>query len=198
MHYFNIWSHCITVSPSYLVTCHYILIHIYDLRISSGSLFVFKGSRSGFKSSFLLLLTDILVGLWVTGIFVEEVKQASRQGKERYISQWWHIITLVIVIFFFIAGVLWISGYAMLLEKEDSLSLSVGFLLKQTNVAPRTLLLLSNSFYAVSLVLTFFQVSHYFQVRNRTLHFKHGDWWFTRPISDNAYHFFVSVMITLS
>lgn len=104
------------------------------------------------------------------GIFVEEAKQAKRQGKERYISQWWHLVTIVVVLLFILTGILWLAGYITLVKKQDSFSISFSLLLEQAHVTPRTLLLLSHSFYAIALVLTFFQVSHNFQVSSVLLY----------------------------
>ncbi|XP_078384585.1 short transient receptor potential channel 3-like [Oculina patagonica] len=110
----------------------------------------------------------VLIGIWVIGITVQEVKQALHQGKERYFSEWWHLAVIPMIMSYIIAAVLWIVGYAFIASDSGEWTVHVRQLVGSTSLAPYHLLLLSNSFYSFALVLTFFEASHVLQV-NSTL-----------------------------
>ncbi|CAH3114106.1 unnamed protein product [Porites lobata] len=50
---------------------------------------------------------DVFISLWVVGMLFQEGKEAYRQGKERYLSQYWNLVTLIMLGLFVISGVLW-------------------------------------------------------------------------------------------
>ena len=110
----------------------------------------------------------ILIGLWVVGITIQEVKQARHQGMERYLAEWWHLAVIPMIAFYILAAVLYIVGYAFIASDSGEWTVHVRHLLGSTSVGPYRLLLLSNSFYSFALVLTFFEASHFLQV-NSTL-----------------------------
>lgn len=111
----------------------------------------------------IAIFLDVLVGLWVTGISLEELKQAKRQGKERYQSQWWHITTIFVVFFFLSSAILWLIGYVSLADQQNSISVAIKAVINDA-ITPRSLILLSQSFKALAIVLAFFQASYHFQV----------------------------------
>ena len=102
-----------------------------------------------------MLFTAVLIGIWVAGITVQEIKKVLKYGMDRYLSEWWHLALIPMIVFYIIATVLWIVAFAV----SDS---------SNWTVHERDLLLLSNSFYSLALVLTFFEASHFLQV-NSTL-----------------------------
>jgi len=104
----------------------------------------------------------------VAGITVQEVKQARYHGMERYLAEWWHLAVILMIIFYILAAVLWIVGYAFAASDSGEWTIHVRHLLGSTSLRPYHLLLLSNSFYSLALVLTFFEASHFLQV-NSTL-----------------------------
>ena len=117
--------------------------------------------------SFLVHI-DVIIGIWVIGMTVQEIKQALHQGKERYFSEWWHLAVIPMIICYLIAAVLWIVGYAYIASGSGEWTVHVRELLGSTSLTPYHLLLLSNSFYSFAVVLTFFEASHTLQV-NSTL-----------------------------
>ena len=102
-----------------------------------------------------MLFTAVLIGIWVAGITAQEIKKVLKYGMDRYLSEWWHLALIPMIVFYIIATVLWIVAFAV----SDS---------SNWTVHERDLLLLSNSFYSLALVLTFFEASHFLQV-NSTL-----------------------------
>ena len=52
----------------------------------------------------------------------QEGKEAYRQGKERYLSQYWNLVTLIMLALFVVSGVLWFIGHLMIVSgvKEAS------------------------------------------------------------------------------
>lgn len=121
-----------------------------------------------YESSLRLSAMNVIIGIWVIGMTVQEVKQALHQGKERYFSEWWHLAVIPMIISYIIAAVLWIVGYAYIASDSGEWTVHVRELLGSTSLTPYHLLLLSNSFYSFAVVLTFFEASHTLQV-NSTL-----------------------------
>ena len=110
----------------------------------------------------------MIIGIWVVGITVQEIKHALYQGKERYLGEWWHLAIIPMIIFYILAAVLWIVGYVLAASNVGEWTLTADDLLESSSRVPYRLLLLSNTFYSFALVLTFFEASHFFQV-NSTL-----------------------------
>ena len=102
------------------------------------------------------------------GITVQEAKQALYQGMERYLGEWWHLAVIPMILFYILAAVLYIVGYASIASDSGEWAVHVRHLVGKTSLGPYQLLLLSNSFYSLALVLTFFEASHLLQV-NSTL-----------------------------
>ena len=121
-----------------------------------------------FNPFFASYFVAVIIGLWVIGITVQEIKHALYQGKERYLGEWWHLAIIPMIIFYILAAVLWIVGYALAASNVGEWTLDVDDLLGSSSRTPYRLLLLSNTFYSFALVLTFFEASHFFQV-NSTL-----------------------------
>ena len=90
----------------------------------------------------------------MVGIIVQEIKQVMYQGMERYLGEWWHLAVISMILSYVLAAVLWIVGWTVPLTKLEDAS----------SVGPYHLLLLSNSFYAFAVLLTFFEASHLLQV----------------------------------
>lgn len=110
----------------------------------------------------------MIIGIWVVGIIVQEIKQAYHQGIERYLGEWWHLAIIPMILFYVLAAVLWIVGYAVVASDLGEWTIPVGRLQGPTSSSPHRLLLLSSSFYSMAVVLTFFEASHFLQV-NSTL-----------------------------
>lgn len=111
---------------------------------------------------------SVIIGIWVVGITVQEAKQALYQGMERYLGEWWHLAVIPMILFYILAAVLYIVGYASIASDSGEWAVHVRHLVGKTSLGPYQLLLLSNSFYSLALVLTFFEASHLLQV-NSTL-----------------------------
>ena len=109
---------------------------------------------------FQTFFSAVIIGIWVIGITLQEIKHALHQGKERYFSAWWHLAVIPMVMCYIIAAVLWIVGYAFIASDSGSWTVHVRQLVGSTSLAPYHLLLLSNSFYSFAVVLTFFEASH--------------------------------------
>ena len=82
-----------------------------------------------------------------------KASHVSRYGK---ISRWVvaHLAVISMILSYVLAAVLWIVGWTVPLTKLEDAS----------SVGPYHLLLLSNSFYAFAVLLTFFEASHLLQV----------------------------------
>ena len=118
--------------------------------------------------SILAFFLAVIIGVWVIGITVQEIKHALHEGKQRYLSSWWHLAVIPMIISYITAAVLWIVGYAFIASDSGSWTVQVRRLLGSTSLAPYHLLLLSNSFYSFAVILTFFEASHVLLV-NSTL-----------------------------
>ena len=124
--------------------------------------------RDPFLLIFQTFFSAIVIGIWVIGITVQEIKHALQQGKGRYFLAWWHLAVIPMIICYIIAAVLWIVGYVFIASDSGSWTVHVRQLVGSTSLAPYHLLLLSNSFYSFAVVLTFFEASHVLLV-NSTL-----------------------------
>ena len=57
------------------------------------------------------------------GLIFEEMKEFYRQGRERYMAQWWNFVTLVMLLFFILAGLFWLLGSsALAVDTSNSLN----------------------------------------------------------------------------
>ena len=119
-----------------------------------------------------LLFTDVLIGIWVAGITVQEIKKLHKNRTEKtmdtYLSEWWQLALIPMIAFYFIATVLWIVAYAFAVSDSSNWTVQGRDLVGSTSLGPYNLLKLSNSFYSLALLLTFFEASHFLQV-NSTL-----------------------------
>ena len=106
-------------------------------------------------------LLDVFISLWVVGMLFQEGKEAYRQGKERYLSQYWNLVTLIMLGLFVISGVLWfIEKLLVVSGVKEAASVSSAKALEYR------LILLSNAFFAFGTILTFFQISNSLQVNS--------------------------------
>ncbi|XP_031558505.1 transient-receptor-potential-like protein [Actinia tenebrosa] len=112
-------------------------------------------------------LTNVFVTLWVIGLILEEIKELYRQGRQRYFSQWWNIVTIVMLVMFILAGLLWMIGYSAITEK-DALSKPhlQAIFGRVSHKAAFQVLLLSSSFYAMAFLLSFLHISNALQVNS--------------------------------
>ena len=91
----------------------------------------------------------------------QEAKEAYRQGKERYLSQYWNLVTLIMLGLFVISGVLWfIERLLVVSGVKEAASVSSAKALEYR------LILLSNAFFAFGTILAFFQISNSLQVNS--------------------------------
>ena len=113
----------------------------------------------------LSLFVDVLIMLWIAGMLFQEAKEAYRQGRERYLSQYWNLVTLFMLGLFVASGVLWLAGYFMAVSGNKTWAIPVNkvFGTSTKEIAYR-LILLSNAFFSIGMVLSFFHASNYFQV----------------------------------
>jgi len=108
---------------------------------------------------------DILTGLWVLGLTFEEAKEFYRQGRERYFAQWWNFVTILMLLFFYLAGIFWLLGSSALSVDDDTYSLK--YVVRNiTRDSAFRFLLLSNSFFSVAFLVSFFHLSNSFQVNS--------------------------------
>ena len=106
-------------------------------------------------------LLDVFISLWVVGMLFQEGKEAYRQGKERYLSQYWNLVTLIMLGLFVISGVLWfIERLLVVSGVKEAASVSSAKALEYR------LILLSNAFFAFGMILAFFQISNSLQVNS--------------------------------
>lgn len=66
----------------------------------------------------------MVIGIWVAGLMLEEIKQFVRQGRDRYTSQWWRVVAASVVVCFFLTGILWIADFAILAESKGTVKLN--------------------------------------------------------------------------
>ena len=100
----------------------------------------------------------------MVGIIVQEIKQAMYQGMKRYLGEWWHLAVIPMILSYVLAAVLWIVGYTSLARNSGDWTVPLTKLEDASSVGPYHLSLLSNSFYAFAVLLTFFEASHLLQV----------------------------------
>ena len=111
-------------------------------------------------------LLDVFISLWVVGMLFQEGKEAYRQGKERYLSQYWNLVTLIMLGLFVISGVLWfIEQLIVVSGVKEAASVSSAFGASAKGLEYR-LILLSNAFFAFGMILAFFQISNSLQVNS--------------------------------
>ena len=86
--------------------------------------------------------------LWIAGMLFQQAKEAYRQGKERYVSQYWNLLTLFMLGLFIASGVLWLSGFFLTVSGKKTWVVSVSdmFGTSSQEIAYR-LILLSNAFF---------------------------------------------------
>ena len=96
----------------------------------------------------------------------QEGKEAYRQGKERYLSQYWNLVTLIMLGLFVISGVLWyIEQLIVVSGVKEAAAVSSAFGASGKGLEYR-LILLSNAFFAFGMILAFFQISNSLQVNS--------------------------------
>jgi len=112
-------------------------------------------------------LVDGLIALWIACLLVQEAKEAYRQGKERYFSQYWNFVTLFMLGMFVISGLFWLTGFFLSVEGKgtDSITVREAFGRSAKESAYR-LILLSNAFFSIGMVFSFISASNLFQVNS--------------------------------
>ena len=116
--------------------------------------------------NFFVLSTDILIGLWTVGLLVQETKEIIRNGRERYFSQPWNIVTLVMIMLLVLAGILWLAGLLILREARGDTIIPMNFFVQAKQKTGHQLVLLSSSFFAVAYLFCFFNLAKAFQVNS--------------------------------
>ncbi|KAK3735711.1 hypothetical protein QZH41_010145 [Actinostola sp. cb2023] len=112
-------------------------------------------------------VVEVVIGIWIAGMMLDEIKQFVRQGRSRYLSQWWRVLAAFVVLCFFITGVLWVADFGILAKSKGTVKVNNTDLYNFVDDPTRQILRLSsNSFYALGVILTFFLISHNFQVRS--------------------------------
>ena len=95
----------------------------------------------------------------------QEGKEAFRQGKERYLSQYWNLVTLFMLGLFVLSGFLWLAGFFMTEQEFGGSVIPIGEVFgDKAQVYAYNLLLLSNAAFSIGLVLSFVHASNFFQV----------------------------------
>lgn len=96
----------------------------------------------------LFYLVDGLIALWIASLLFQEAKEAHRQGKERYFSQYWNLVTLFMLGMFVISGLFWLAGFFLSVEGKgtDAIPVREAFGRSAKESAYR-LILLSNAFF---------------------------------------------------
>ncbi|KAK2565951.1 Short transient receptor potential channel 5 [Acropora cervicornis] len=109
---------------------------------------------------------DLFLTLWIIGMLVQEAKELYRQGKERYKSQYWNLVTIVMLLLFVASGVLWLIGYFMNVGGQDSWKIPIEAVFSDKNATESAyrFVLLSNVFFSLAMVLAFLHASNFFQV----------------------------------
>lgn len=115
----------------------------------------------------LFYLVDGLIALWIASLLFQEAKEAHRQGKERYFSQYWNLVTLFMLGMFVISGLFWLAGFFLSVEGRgtDAIPVREAFGRSAKESAYR-LILLSNAFFSIGMVLSFISASNLFQVNS--------------------------------
>ena len=100
-------------------------------------------------------------------MLLQEAKEAWRQGKERYLSQYWNFVTLFMLGMFVISGVLWLAGFFLAVTGKGTWTIPISdvFGVSAKESAFR-LILLSNAFFSIGLVFSFINASNSFQVNS--------------------------------
>ena len=105
--------------------------------------------------------------LWIAGMLFQEAKEAYRQGKERYLSQYWNLLTLFMLGLFIASGVLWLSGFFLTVSGKKTWVVSVSDVFgSSSQEITYRLILLSNAFFSIGMVLAFLSFSNAFQVNS--------------------------------
>jgi len=112
-----------------------------------------------------IVFVDILIMLWIAGMLFQEAKEAYRQGRERYFSQYWNLVTLFMLGLFVASGVLWLIGYFMTVAEKKTWIIPISEAFgNSSKVTAYRFILLSNAFFSFGLVFSFFHASNSFQV----------------------------------
>ena len=113
-----------------------------------------------------LICLDLFLTLWIIGMLVQEAKELYRQGKERYKSQYWNLVTIIMLLLFVASGVLWLIGYFMNVGGQDSWKIPIEAVFSDKNATESAyrFFLLSNVFFSLAMVLAFLHASNFFQV----------------------------------
>lgn len=130
-------------------------------------LLIFSSVQDKFYNVLQFQVFDGLITLWITGLLFQEAKEANRQGKERYFSQYWNLVTLFMLGMFVISGLFWLAGYFLSAEGKGTSAIPVreAFGIRENESGYR-LILLSNAFFSIGLVLSFINASNSFQVNS--------------------------------
>ncbi|XP_020604076.1 short transient receptor potential channel 3-like [Orbicella faveolata] len=173
----------LTVSGPLLALCYFLLPNsriskllkrpILKFTSHTGSfylflmLLIFSSVQDKFYDVLQFQIFDVLIALWIAGLLFQEAKEAYRQGKERYFSQYWNVVTLFMLGMFVISGLLWLAGFFLSVEGKGTSEIPVreAFGISAKESAYR-LILLSNAFFSIGLVLSFINASNSFQVNS--------------------------------
>ena len=109
---------------------------------------------------------DILIGVWTAGLLLQEFKEITRKGRERYFSNRWNIATLVMISLLVIGGILWLAGFLILREDSGKTVISVELFVKVEKKTGHQLVLLSSSFFAVAYLFCFSHLAKTLQVNS--------------------------------
>ena len=100
----------------------------------------------------MISIPDWVVFAFVIGLLVQEVMALCRQGVYNYMSKWWNVVDMVIIITFLTAYIVWLATWGFSGKKWKPHV--PGFVV-------------ADVIYASATVLAFFHLTHIFQVRNK-------------------------------
>jgi hypothetical protein len=113
-------------------------------------------------SSWMSLIFDGLVGIWVVWYFVEEIIQIYREGYKEYFSQFWNFIDIVNLLLFFAVGVLRYRIY------EGNMAVQRGSVLNPAIIADLSLISsLESILYGTNGLLIWLKLFKYITITNR-------------------------------
>ena len=111
----------------------------------------------------LSFLADWIVVIFVLGQLVDIIKEVYQQGRVRFFSNNWNYLTVATVSLFLLHYVFWWSGRAVLRDKLDTMTWE-----SHTKYRSYTLVLLSDCFLAVAVLLAFVKNFSFIQANSVT------------------------------
>ena len=115
----------------------------------------------------LFVFLDFLITLWIVGMLFQEAREAYRQGKDRFLTQYWNLVSILMLGLFVASGVLWLIGYSIIVAEKQEWTVPINKVFGTDSIVlAYRFVLLSNAFFSIGIVFSFFRMSNVLQVYN--------------------------------